>query len=39
MIPVPAPVAVRAANKDIAQELHLDLFESGAAASFALANA
>src|SRR5438105_8677320 len=33
---VPAPVAIRAADKDIAKKLHLDFFETGAATSFAL---
>src|SRR5262245_50342266 len=34
---VAAAVALGAADEDVAQELHLDFFESGAAAFFALA--
>src|SRR6266496_1664721 len=36
MGPVTAAVAFRAANEDITEELHLDLFEARAAAAFAL---
>src|SRR5437588_12167252 len=36
MRPITPPIAFRTANVDIAQELHLDLFKSSAAATFAL---
>src|SRR5262249_7233187 len=34
---IPAPIAFRAANEHIAEELHFDLFESGATTTLALA--
>ena len=34
---IPPSIAIRAANEDIAEKLHFDFFEAGAAATFALA--
>src|SRR5438128_1681901 len=36
MLPISSSVAIGAADEDIAQKLHLDFFETSAAASFAL---
>lgn len=39
MLAIAPPVAVRAADEDVAEELHLDLLEARAPAAFALADA
>src|SRR5262245_54066162 len=39
MMAVTPPVAVRAADKDVAEKLHLDFLETGPATAFALAHA
>src|SRR5690349_19826898 len=36
MVPVPPPLAIRTAYKNVAQKLHFNLFKPGSSASFAL---
>ena len=39
MLPIPPPVAVRATDEHIAEELHFDFLETSAATTLALADA